>query len=145
VAVEGKKQGATKKSQNTQAGRLLVCKVELQRQFAMVSEGESLNLANNSPADNAGAVGGPCPTEVAIRDNKKDNELIAMKENPLADTLTDSLDKKYRATYSELKARASEYQSTWKSVRSAAKLVWTDKNPTLLNFFVDDDAERKSI
>lgn len=44
VAVEGKKQGVTKKNQNTKKGRLKICKIELFRLFLDITEKKRLHL-----------------------------------------------------------------------------------------------------
>lgn len=107
MAVEGKKQGVTKKAGHTSAGRLLICKKELLRQFVkmvlLMPEAASHITSVLDTSDVAGNI-----VEV-------EQHLVNMP-------------------YRQLKYLSKDYQEAWNTVRATCFPSWTVKCQSLLNF-----------
>lgn len=107
VAVEGKKQGVTKRAAHTSAGRLLICKKELLRQFVnvvLLMPDAGLHL---SSVLNASDVAG----------NIVEIEQCLVK-----------------MPYRHLKYLSEDYKEAWSTVRATCLPSWTVKCQSLLNF-----------
>ncbi|KAJ9591684.1 hypothetical protein L9F63_001771 [Diploptera punctata] len=109
VAVEGKKQGATKKLAHTPAGRLLVCKRELLSQFIKVT------LSMPQPMLNI--------------------PIILKSKQVIWDMNEDDI-KRYldHISYKQLKYLSQDYKKAWEMVRSVCFPSWLKKCDSYLNF-----------
>jgi hypothetical protein len=107
VAVEGKKQGVTKKVAHTSAGRLLICKRELLQQF--------VNVALLMP-DHISHL----PTLLKLCD--------------VTGNMPEIKQRLVRMPYKQLKNLSQDYKKAWNTVRAVCFPSWVTKCDSLLCF-----------
>jgi hypothetical protein len=107
VAVEGKKQGVTKRAAHTSAGRLLICKKELLQQFVSVvvmMPDAALHLAS------------------------------VLKIGDVAGNIAEIEKCLVKMPYRQLKCLSEDYYKAWNTVRATCFSSWTVKCQSLLSF-----------
>jgi hypothetical protein len=109
--VAGKKQGVTKKVAHTSAGRLLICKKELLRQF--------VNVALSMPDPTL-----HLPT--------------ILKLNDVTGNITEIEQYLFHMPYKELKNLSEDYKQAWNTVRAVCFPSWVTKCESLLCFNLAD-------